>query len=171
MTTPDPANTGPAFPPGHAPHQGLPAPPSTRDPANPHTAWQWRRQARQGWITYEAPLPGAPGEDGGIVYVGRRDTGTGPCATCGRKTRLWQATLALPAPFPRALEAQSGGCSRAHATRAVPITWDDVAAAFAAVAVGLRADPQPTIWHERLAEMRAQQARRADWLSRQPAAA
>ena len=42
---------------------------------------------------------------------------------------------------------------------------------FAVVAAALRADGQPTFWHERLADMRQRQAERALWLSGQPRAA
>jgi hypothetical protein len=37
--------------------------------------------------------------------------------------------------------------------------------------VALRDDPEPTLWHDRLARLRARQADRALWLAGQPRAA
>jgi hypothetical protein len=140
-------------------------------PTPPRPALRWRRWPGPGWPSWTAALPGPLGEDGGFILVGRRDSDPGRCAACGRRTRLWQATLWLPRPFPGGLEAEAGGCTRAHATHVVPTTWQDVAAAFALVATALREDPKPTIWHERLAGIRQRDAERALWLSDQPGTA
>ena len=141
------------------------------DPARPDHPWRWRRQPGPGWATWQASLPHELGEDGGLLVVGRRDPGAGRCAACGRQGPLWQATLGLPPPFPGALDIPGGGCTRAHATRAAPSGWKDIAAVFAIVAAALRTDDQPTFWHERLADMRERQAERALWLAGQPRAA
>jgi hypothetical protein len=141
------------------------------DAARPDHPWRWRRQPGPGWATWQAPLPHELGEDGGLIVVGRRDPSTGRCAACGRRSPLWQATVGLPPPFPGALDVPGGGCTRAHAARATPGGWKDVAAVFAIVAAALHADDQPTFWHERLADMRQRQAERALWLAGQPRAA
>ena len=80
---------------------------------------------------------------------------------------LWQAALALPAPFPGALDAVGGGCSRAHAACRLPADWTDVATMFALVAAALREDGEPTRLHEALARRRTRQAERALLLSHQ----
>jgi hypothetical protein len=65
-------------------------------------------------------------------------------------------------------EVESGGCSRDHAVRAVPRSWEDVAAAFAIVALALQQDAGRTTWHDRLADLREREAHRARWLAGQP---
>ena len=125
------------------------------------TALRWRRWPGPGWATYVADWPGPLGEDGTVVFVGRRDQLDGTCSTCGRRGQLWQAVLAVPAPFPGAVDAVGGGCSRAHAARGLPAGWTDVATLFALVAAALREDKEPTRLHEALARRRTRQAERA----------
>ncbi|UOY03707.1 hypothetical protein [Blastococcus sp. PRF04-17] len=119
-----------------------------------------------GWASYAAEWPGPLGQDGAVVVVGRPHGLRGRCPVCGRRGRLWQAALALPQPFPGALDAIVGGCSRDHAVRALPADWSDVAAVFTRLTDALRADDEPTFWHEKLATRRARQAEQARLLSR-----
>jgi hypothetical protein len=128
-------------------------------------ALRWRR-SEAGWASYVADWPGPLGEDGAVVVVGRHDPLHGRCPACGRRGPLWQAVLGLPKPFPGALDAVRGGCSRAHAAHLLPGDWIDVSAVFALLAEALREDDEPTLWHEKLAVLRSRQAERALLLSR-----
>jgi hypothetical protein len=140
-------------------------------PPAPDHQWQWRQPSGPGWATWQANLPGPLGDDRGVIAVGRRAQGPGRCIACGRHARLWHATVLLPTPFPAALDADAGGCSRAHATHAVPTDWKGVAATFATLASTLREADQPMPWLARLAATREAHAERARWLADQPAAA
>jgi hypothetical protein len=142
----------------------------TASPA-PHDQWRWQQPSEPGWATWQADLPGPLGDDGGAILLGRRAQGPGQCIACGRQARLWHATVLLPRPFPAALDAEAGGCSRAHATHAVPTDWKGIAATFATLASTLREADQPMPWLARLAATRGAHAERARWLAAQPAAA
>jgi hypothetical protein len=132
---------------------------------DPHR-WRWRRVTGQGWVSWAATPPGALGEDGGVVLLSRADQVSLPCRACDRREIVWRATVGLPGPFPAAVDGH-GGCTREHATEAVPTRWEDVAAVFDAAAAALRDDPLATIWHERLAHLPSLHAERAQWLSGQ----
>ncbi|WP_091368225.1 hypothetical protein [Geodermatophilus telluris] len=101
-----------------------------------------------------------------MAYVGRCDDLRPRCHTCGRPATLWQAALALPAPFPGALDAAGGGCTRAHAVHGLPADWTGIATVYALVAAALRQDSKATSVHEALARRRSRQAERALLLSR-----
>lgn len=126
---------------------------------------RWRR-TDAGWASYAAEWPGPLGQDGAVVVVGRPHRQLGRCPVCGRRGRLWQAALALPQPFPGALDAIVGGCSRDHAVRTLPADWSGVAAVFTRLTDALRADDEPSFWHEKLATRRTRQAEQAHLLSR-----
>ncbi|MGY1681419.1 hypothetical protein [Geodermatophilus sp. SYSU D01176] len=125
----------------------------------------WRRWSGPGWASYSASWPGPLGEDGAVAYVGRCDDLWERCHTCGRPATLWRAALALPAPFPGALDA-AGGCTRDHAVHGLPADWAGIATVYALVAAALRQDSEATSVQETLARRRTRQAERALLLSR-----
>jgi hypothetical protein len=125
--------------------------------------WQRGRQPRLALWTVD--LPGDLGEDGGIAVV-RRTERAGRCVVCGRGGSSWVAEVGALPPFP-AVGPFGPGCTRSHAARRVPRSWSEVAAVFAAAAAYMRSNDPLTEWHERLAALRAGQAERATWLSRQ----
>src|SRR4051794_35314149 len=96
-------------------------------PPAPDHQWRWRQPPGPGWATWQGNLPGPLGDDGGVILLGRRAQGPSRCITCGRHAQLWHATVLLPRPFPVALDADAGGCTRAHATHAVSTSWGMVA--------------------------------------------
>ncbi|MGY1738358.1 hypothetical protein [Geodermatophilus sp. SYSU D00684] len=139
----------------------------TPDASRPSPTWRWRRHTGPGWPAWRATVPGPVGDDGGTVYLGRRDAVRGRCTTCGRRAQRWQASLALPQPFPPALDLPGGGCTRDHIATTIPTTWAAVAAIYAATADEFRhlqADRLVRV----LACRRVRQARWAEWLDGQP---
>ncbi|MCW2957943.1 MAG: hypothetical protein JWP18_746 [Solirubrobacterales bacterium] len=122
----------------------------------------WTRVGRASWRC--APATGDLAEDGAIVAVTRTASVPGPCPVCGRRRRLWQLDVELPKPFP-VLGPLGAGCTRGHALKAVPSSWAEVAALYAAAAETARSREPLTVWDERLANLRARQAARATWLS------
>ncbi len=137
------------------------------DASCPSPAWRWPRHTGPGWPAWRATVLGPVGDDGGTVYLGRRDAVRGRCTTCGRHAQLWQASLALPRPFPPVLDLPGGGCTRDHIVTAIPTTWTDVAAAYARTAFDFRTLPADRLVRA-LVRRRNQLTRWAGWLHDQP---
>ncbi len=136
------------------------------DATGASVSWRWRRHTGPGWPAWRATVPGPVGDDGGTVYVGRRDAVRGRCYTCGRRAQLWQASLALPQPFPPVLDLPGGGCTRDHIAIAIPSTWAAVAVIYAATADEFRHLPADRLVRA-LVCRRVRQARWAEWLDGQ----
>jgi hypothetical protein len=131
--------------------------------------WRWRRpDPEDPFPLYAAPVPGVFGGDGVTVELTRSATLRSACPICGRRARLWWATLRLPAPWGAA--GAYRGCTIAHAVALVPRHWSTVAEGYALAAAAVAAEDRTSAWHRHQIALYRDQSARAAWLNDQPAA-
>ena len=131
--------------------------------------WRWRRpDPEDPFPLYAARVPGALGDDGATVELTRSTTLRAICPVCGRRRRLWSATLRLREPW-GAVGAYRG-CTRPHAVALVPRDWSTVAEGYALAALAAAAEGRTSTWHQDQIARYRRQSERAAWLHDQSAA-
>jgi hypothetical protein len=131
--------------------------------------WRWRRpDPEDPFPLYAAAVPGVLGDDGVTVELTRAATLRSACPVCGRRARLWWATLRLPAPWGAA--GAYRGCTIAHAVALIPRDWLTVAEGYALAGAAVAAEGRTSAWHRHQIALYRDRSTRAAWLHDHPAA-
>jgi hypothetical protein len=107
-------------------------------------------------------VPGVLGDDGATVELTRSAMLRTACPVCERRSRLWWATLRLPAPW--GAPGAYRGCTIAHAVDLVPRDWASVAEGYALAAAAVAAEGRSAAWHRHQIALYRDRSARAGWL-------
>lgn len=130
--------------------------------------WRWRRpDPEDPFPLYAAPVPGVLGDDGVTVELTRSATLRSACPVCGRRARLWWATLRLPEPW--GVAGAYRGCTIAHAVALVPRDWRAVAEGYALAGAAVAAEGRTAAWHRHQIALYRDRSARAALLHDRPA--